>query len=100
MCVLVLNVHVIVLNMHVLHVCTCVERACDCVEHACDCLVLQGVSGEVVLGYIDLMAGERDPRNLQLNFSSVTLILHHLQYGGFIPSLHSHSPFHVSILPV
>ena len=40
-------------------------------------------SDEFVLGYIQLLDGERDPRNLLVAFSSVRIILQNLQFGLF-----------------
>lgn len=39
------------------------------------------MSSEFVLGYIQAMDGERDPRNLLTVFHSVQLIVSHLQFG-------------------
>ena len=44
--------------------------------------VLKQISGEFVLGYIQAMDGEKDPRNLQLVFNSVPLIVKHLELGN------------------
>lgn len=40
-------------------------------------------SDEFVLGYIQLLDGERDPRNLLVAFSSVRIILQNLHFGVF-----------------
>ena len=44
-------------------------------------IALSGHSEEFVLGYIQVLDGERDPRNLLLAFSSVLIIINNLQYG-------------------
>lgn len=38
-------------------------------------------SEEFVLGYIQVLDGERDPRNLLLAFSSVLVIVRSLRFG-------------------
>lgn len=47
-------------------------------------LALVGCSDEFVLGYIQLLDGERDPRNLLVAFSSVRIILQDLHFGMFL----------------
>lgn len=47
-------------------------------------LALVEISEEFVLGYIQVLDGERDPRNLLLAFSSVLMIIRNLQFGKFI----------------
>lgn len=43
--------------------------------------VFMKCSEEFVLGYVQLVDGERDPRNLLLAFNSVLVIVHSLQFG-------------------
>lgn len=47
-------------------------------------LALVEISEEFLLGYIQVLDGERDPRNLLLAFSSVLMIIRNLQFGKFI----------------
>ena len=44
--------------------------------------VLKKISADFVLGYIQAMDGEKDPRNLQLVFNSVPFIVKHLDLGN------------------
>ena len=44
-------------------------------------VAVQQMSSEFVLGYIQAIDGERDPRNLLTVFHSVHLIVLHLQFG-------------------
>jgi DNA repair/transcription protein MET18/MMS19 len=39
-------------------------------------------SEEFVLGYIQVLDGERDPRNLVLAFTSVRVIVHNFHFGN------------------
>ncbi len=41
-------------------------------------------SEEFVLGYIQLLDGERDPRNLVLAFSSIFIIVQNFTFGKFL----------------
>ena len=43
---------------------------------------LTGMGSNFVLGYIQAMDGEKDPRNLVIAFSSVHRIVLHLPFGG------------------
>ena len=43
---------------------------------------LRGMGSNFVLGYIQAMDGEKDPRNLVIAFSSVHRIVLHLPFGG------------------
>ena len=41
-------------------------------------------SEEFVLGYVQLVDGERDPRNLLLVFNSVLVIVRNLHFGIYV----------------
>lgn len=44
-------------------------------------LALKQVSNEFMLGFVQAVDGEKDPRNLQLVFNTVPLITRHLELG-------------------
>lgn len=47
-------------------------------------LALVKCSEEFVLGYIQILDGERDPRNLLLAFNSVYVIVRNLHFGTYV----------------
>ncbi len=49
---------------------------------------VQTIGSEFVLGYIQAMDGERDPRNLLTVFTSVRLIVHSLSFGELYTDTH------------
>ena len=51
-------------------------------------VVLVGFSEEFVLGYIQVLDGERDPRNLVLAFSSVLIIAKNFTFGKLLHLVH------------
>ena len=55
--------------------CVCV---CVCV---CVCTAVQEMGSEFVLGYIQAMDGEKDPRNLAIALNCVHRIVLHLPFG-------------------
>lgn len=50
-------------------------------------IALVECSEEFVLGYIQILDGERDPRNLLLAFSSVLVIIRNLHFGMYVTSV-------------